>query len=148
MQSQYDDEIPPKFQKDCELVHKKRLVGKGSVFGFKMTKKEVIPEFLTEYEIKLITEKQFTSIRLDQVRCIFLFCCYTGLAFADVRKLKRSEIGIGIDGDKWIFTHRQKTDTATRIPLLPAALQILDKFNEHPHATLLLLQLRWAMAFQ
>jgi site-specific recombinase XerD len=92
----------------------------------------VVPEFLSEHEIELITKKRFASDRLDQVRSIFLFCCYTGLAFADVKKLKRSEIGIGIDGDQWIFTKRQKTETATRIPLLPSALQILDKFKDHP----------------
>jgi site-specific recombinase XerD len=100
--------------------------------GFKMTKKEVIPEFLSDHELKLITEKRFVSNRLEQVRDIFLFCCYTGLAFADVKKLKASEIGIGIDGDRWIFTSRQKTETATRVPLLPVALEILDKFKDDP----------------
>jgi site-specific recombinase XerD len=100
--------------------------------GFKMTKKEVTPEFLSDHELKLITEKRFVSNRLDQVRNIFLFCCYTGLAFADVKKLKTSEIGIGIDGDKWIFTSRQKTETATRVPLLPVALEVLDKYKDDP----------------
>ncbi len=49
--------------------------------------------------------------RLDQVRDIFLFCCFTGLAYVDIKKLKRSEIALGIDGEKWIFTSRQKTET-------------------------------------
>jgi site-specific recombinase XerD len=49
-----------------------------------------------------------------------------------VKKLKRSEIGIGIDGEKWIFTSRQKTDTSSRIPLLPAALDILDRYSHNP----------------
>jgi site-specific recombinase XerD len=99
---------------------------------FRMTKKEVIPEFLTEHEIQKIALKRFASERINQVRDIFLFCCYTGLAFADVKKLKVSEIGIGIDGNKWIFTHRQKTDTSSRIPLLPFALEILDQYKDHP----------------
>lgn len=100
--------------------------------GFKMTKKEVIPEFLTEHEIHTITIKQFASERLKQVGDIFLFCCYTGLAFADVKKLKASEIGIGIDGSKWIFTHRQKTDTLSRIPILSIPLKILEQYKNHP----------------
>jgi hypothetical protein len=54
------------------------------------------------------------------------------LAYADIEKLKRSEIIIGIDGDKWVSTTRQKTDTASRIPLLPIALQILEKYKNHP----------------
>lgn len=63
--------------------------------GFKMTKKEVTPEFLTEHEIKIIVKKKFASDRLNEVRDVFIFCCYTGLAFVDVEKLKSSEIGIG-----------------------------------------------------
>jgi len=100
--------------------------------GFKMTKKEVIPEFLTEDELENISIKKFASERISQVRDIFLFCCHTGLAFVDVKKLKASEIGIGIDGSKWIFALRQKTGTPSRIPLLPLALEILDKYKDHP----------------
>jgi len=51
--------------------------------------------------------------------------------YADVKKLRRNEIGIGTDGDKWIFTSRQKTDTASRIPLLPVALEILNCYKDH-----------------
>ena len=57
--------------------------------------------------------------RLSQVRDIVVFCCYTGLAYADVQKLKRLDIVNGHDGEKWIHTERVKTETATRIPLLP-----------------------------
>jgi integrase len=68
--------------------------------------------------------------RLAQVRDIFVFCCYTGLAYADVEKLTREEITTGIDGEKWIWTNRQKTDSATRVPLLPPALEILDRYKD------------------
>lgn len=105
---------------------------KDPFIKFKMTKKEVIPEFLTEEEVQTMVEKKFGSARINQVRDIFLFCCYTGLAFVDVRKLNVSEIGIGIDGSKWIFTKRQKTATPSRIPLLPIALEILEKYKDHP----------------
>lgn len=100
--------------------------------GFRMIKKEVIPEFLTEDEMQKMAEKKFVSDRVTQVRDIFLFCCFTGLAFVDVKKLKASEIRIGIDGKKWIFTTRQKTDTPSRIPILPPALEILEKYKDHP----------------
>ena len=104
---------------------------KDPFVGFKMTKKEVIPEFLTEYEVVVLGEKKFSSERLTQVRDIFLFCCYTGLAFADVKKLKISEIGVGVDGNEWIFTRRKKTDTISRIPLLPMALEIIDQYRNN-----------------
>jgi len=99
--------------------------------GFKMTKREVVPEFLTEHEIKIIVKKKFASDRLNEVRDVFIFCCYTGLAFVDVEKLKSGEIGIGIDGSKWIFTNRQKTETLSRIPLLPVAIDILERYKNH-----------------
>jgi site-specific recombinase XerD len=100
--------------------------------GYKMSKKEVKVVPLTQEEIALLKSKEFVSERVNQVRDIFLFCCFTGLAYADVFKLKRSEINIGVDGGKWIFTSRQKTDSDSHIPLLPQALEIMDKYADHP----------------
>lgn len=100
--------------------------------NYKTKIKEVIREFLSAEELDWISEKTFVSERLNQVRDVFLFSCYTGLAYADVNKLKRSEISTGIDNKKWIITTRQKTDTASRIPLLPVALDILKKYEDYP----------------
>lgn len=101
-------------------------------FGYRMQKKEVIREFLTEEEIHLVYNKIFPAERLNLVRDIFIFSCYTGLAYADIEKLKRSEVIVGIDGEKWISTTRQKTDSSSRIPLLPIATEILLKYKDHP----------------
>jgi len=100
--------------------------------NYKTKIKEVIRDFLSSEELDSISEKRFVSERLNQVRDVFLFSCYTGLAYADVNKLKRSEISTGIDSQKWIFTTRQKTDTASRIPLLPVALDLLKKYEDYP----------------
>ncbi|HTN20442.1 MAG TPA: site-specific integrase [Pelobium sp.] len=89
--------------------------------------------YLTQNELNSIYQKQFTIERLAQVKDIFLFCCYTGLAYADIKKLRRQEIGLGIDGGFWIFTKRKKTNTSTRVPLLDIAVEILDKYKDHPH---------------
>jgi site-specific recombinase XerD len=89
--------------------------------------------YLTQQELDAITNSKKLSVeRLQQVRDIFVFCCYTGLSYADVKKLKRSEISIGMDGEQWIFTGRQKTGTSSRIPLLPVALTILNRYQDHP----------------
>jgi integrase len=87
---------------------------------------------LTKDDLVNIASKRFSIERLDQVRDIFLFSCYTGLAYVDVKKLKRSEIEKGIDGKLWIHTYRQKTDSLSRIPLLPTALLIIQKHEDHP----------------
>lgn len=119
------------FKKIVKICLKNGWLIRDPFLGFKMIKKEVVPEFLTEFELKCLTEKRFSSDRLTQVRDIFLFCCLTGLAFADVSKLKNSEIGIGVDGNKWIFTQRKKTKVLSRIPLLPSALTIIDKYESN-----------------
>jgi site-specific recombinase XerD len=94
--------------------------------------KEVERDFLTEEELSRIYNKMFSSERLTLVKDIFIFSCYTGLAYVDVKGLKRDHIGIGIDGEKWIFKNRQKTDTKSKIPVLPIAAEIIKKYENHP----------------
>lgn len=108
---------------------------KDPFIGFKMTKREVERVALTEKQLHTIMAKEFSTERLELVRDIFIFCCFTGLAYADVKKLKRAEIGIGIDGGKWIFTNRKKTETPSRIPLLPTTLALIDKYKDHPQCS-------------
>ena len=94
--------------------------------------KEVERDFLTEEELLKIYNKKISSERLQLVRDIFIFSCYTGLAYIDVKGLKKDHIGIGIDGEKWIFKNRQKTDTKSKIPVLPIAQEIIQKYADHP----------------
>jgi integrase len=94
--------------------------------------KEVERDFLTEEELSRIYTKRFSSERLTLVKDIFIFSCYTGLAYVDVRGLKKDHIGIGIDGQKWIFKNRQKTDTKSKIPVLPIPQEIIQKYSDHP----------------
>jgi len=100
--------------------------------NYKAKVKEVIREFLTEQEIQSLMEKEFVSERLELVRDIFVFSCFTGLAYIDVKQLTPDNIVLGIDGDKWINKNRQKTDTNSKIPLLPTAQYIMDKYENHP----------------
>src|SRR5260221_11492015 len=95
------------FKKVVNICLKNAWLARDPFLGFKMTKREVERPFLTDEELQTIAAKTFLAPRINQVRDIFLFCCYTGLAYADVKKLTRNEISTGIDGEKWIFTHRQ-----------------------------------------
>ena len=99
--------------------------------NYKAKLRPVERPFLSSEELELISLKKF-SVRLDVVRDIFLFSCYTGLAYADVQKLTTQEVALGHDGEMWIRTTRKKTDTPTNVPLLPAALELVDKYREHP----------------
>ena len=105
---------------------------KNPFANYKSKVKEVERVYLSEEEIQNIIEKDFKTERLSLVRDIFLFSCFTGLAYIDVKNLTKSHISIGIDGEKWIFTHRQKTETASKIPILPVTQIIIDKYADHP----------------
>jgi len=99
---------------------------------FEMIKEDVDPVFLTKEEIQLIACKEIKIERLSRVRDVYLFCCFTGLAYADVEKLKKSEISIGVDEQLWIFTDRLKTKVKSRVPLLPVTLEIIKRYEDDP----------------
>ena len=93
---------------------------------------EVDRAFLSQEEIEIMFNKVFATERLNQVKDIFLFSCFTGLAYADVKKLSYKNIGFGVDGERWIFINRTKTDTRSNIPILPIASFLLEKYKDHP----------------
>jgi len=92
---------------------------------------EVDMDFLTEEELDTVLKKQFTIERIQQVKDVYLFCCFTGLAFVDVKNLSYSEIE-DINGKLWIKKRRQKTKNWCNIPLLEPAVQIMNKYKNHP----------------
>jgi site-specific recombinase XerD len=108
---------------------------KDPFLNYKGKVKEVERTYLTELEIEVLLNKNFKINRLELVRDIFLFSCFTGLAYIDVHNLTKSNIIIGIDGEKWISTHRQKTESASKIPILPVTQMIIDKYENHPQST-------------
>jgi site-specific recombinase XerD len=120
------------FKKIVNFCIQSGFIMRNPFVGFKLVKKEVVREILSKEDLEKMAAVRFPTERSGQVRDIFLFCCYTGLAYADIKKLKRSEIVIGVDGERWIFTSRQKTDTPSKIPLLPAALEILARYENNP----------------
>ena len=93
---------------------------------------EVNRGFLDEEELSRLQNKELKIERIALVRDVFLFSCFTGLSFIDAWNLTKDNIGIGIDGNKWIFTARQKTKIASHIPLLPIAEDIINKYEKHP----------------
>jgi integrase len=95
-----------------------------------MPKKRI--EFLTLDELTSIEDSDFKIERLSNIRDIFIFCCYTGLAYAEVEKLTSEDITRGIDGDLWISVMRKKTKKHYDIPLLPKSMQIIKKYSNHP----------------
>ncbi|MGV3458864.1 MAG: site-specific integrase [Flavobacterium sp.] len=91
-------------------------------------------ECLSSEELSNLIKKQFTIQRLQQVCDMFLFSCYTGLAYIDLVELTSDNIVKGIDGGLWISISRAKTDTCVRVPLLPQAKELIEKYRDDPRA--------------
>jgi integrase len=104
-------------------------IDKSPFIKFKSTFKDVERIYLTWEELNAIEQKTFKIERLNLVKDMFLFQCYTGLAYSDMAKLKSDDVKIGIDGNKWIIINRKKTDVRSAIPLLPKALMIIEKYE-------------------
>ncbi|PZF71272.1 site-specific integrase [Taibaiella soli] len=96
---------------------------------YKAKIKTVYPVCLDEQELRAIIAKIFVIDRLNQVKDIFLFSCFTGLAYADVAKLTIENIVIGVDSQKWLSFVRTKTRSMVNVPLLQPALRIIDKYS-------------------
>tara|TARA_R110002020_G_scaffold259768_1_gene473662 strand:- start:1091 stop:2113 length:1023 start_codon:yes stop_codon:yes gene_type:complete len=120
------------FKKIVRIAQAHNYIQKDPFINWKMKRKVVNREFLSETELKRMSEKEFEMDRLSQVRDIFIFSCFTGLAYIDVQKLTRNDILMGVDGSKWIKIKRTKTDTPSSIPVLPEAQYILDKYANFP----------------
>ncbi|RYM35743.1 site-specific integrase [Brumimicrobium glaciale] len=90
-------------------------------------------EVLTQEEVDRIRFKEISIKRLAEVRDVFIFCCYTGFAYADIYEFEYDAIVKGIDGGSWLKTNRKKTGVKESVPLLPVALEIIEKYREHPY---------------
>lgn len=101
--------------------------------NYKIRLKRVDRGYLTDQEIQKIMDKEFDSNRLEQVRDVFIFSCFTGLSYIDVKQLTASNICTSFDGKRWIMTHRQKTNTPVNVPLLNIPLTILKKYEGKLH---------------
>lgn len=100
--------------------------------SYKFTRCDGNRDFLTLQEVREIQVKRLIIPRMGLIRDIFVFACYTGLCYSDIAKLNRSHIQRGNDGDDWIIIDRTKTESRCRIPILPEALKILEKYKNHP----------------
>jgi integrase/recombinase XerD len=97
---------------------------------YKNKKYKTVIVYLTDEELKQLEKHTFSQPRLQQVKDLFIFCCYTGLAYAEMSNLTTKNIEIGFDGKEWIQMIRKKTNRKISIPLLPKAKDILDKYND------------------
>lgn len=118
------------FFKRIILIARNNGILVGAPFAnYKIRLEKVDRGYLTEDEIKIILKKKMVSERLEQVRDVFIFSCFSGLAYVDVANLKEDNIRKSFDGNLWIITKRQKTNTDVNVPLLDIPKMILEKYK-------------------
>ena len=118
------------FFKRIILIARNNGILIGDPFAnYKIRLEKVDRGYLTEDEIKIILKKKMVSERLEQVRDVFIFSCFSGLAYVDVANLKEDNIRKSFDGNLWIITKRQKTNTDVNVPLLDIPKMILEKYK-------------------
>ena len=106
-------------------------IRKDPFFGIQFKHEETNIEFLSHEELETLINKEFAIKRLEQVRDIFVFCCFTGLAFVDVQQLTPNHLIKDNNGAMWIRKSRQKTGNMCNIPLLSVAQKLIDKYKDH-----------------
>jgi integrase/recombinase XerD len=97
------------------------------LYKAKKVKKEVI--FLTHEELETVERTKISQPRLALVKDLFVFCCYTGLAYVEMAHLSKQNIQIGFDDVNWIQMKREKTQRQISIPILPKAQEIIEKYS-------------------
>lgn len=119
------------FKKISGLAITSGLLKTDPFAGMKFKQPKTNPVFLTKEELDKIIQKEFDIPRIALVRDVFVFCCYTGLAFIDVRNLKKEHIVLDSDGTYWIRKTREKTENMCDIPLLDLPLEIIRRYENH-----------------
>ncbi len=120
------------FGKIIHICVANQWISHDPFLAYKSKFKKVERIFLTKEELQKMADKEFEFNRLAHVRDVFLFCCFTGLAYVDVKQLRKKDIVTGIDGEKWISIKRQKTNVPSKIPILPMAIKLINKYQNHP----------------
>ena len=106
-------------------------IKKDPFYGIRFKQEEINVEFLSREELDILINKEFTIKRLERVRDIFVFCCFTALAFVDVQQLSCEHLINDNNGALWIHKARQKTNQMCNIPVLSIPQRILRKYEDN-----------------
>ena len=124
------------FKTVCNYGIKMELIDKNPFANYDGKLKVTEAVFLSQEELNKIENLNLTNTRLDRVRDIFLFSCYTGYAPVDACKLTKDNIILDNDGNPWIKTERTKTKIKANVPLLPITQKIIDKYDGYQYTLL------------
>jgi site-specific recombinase XerD len=106
----------------CKWIHK------NPFSDYNIHVKNTDRGYLTSDEIEILMKQKFETKCLERVRDVFIFCCFTGLSYIDVKQLTSDNIRTSFDG-QWIMDKRGKTDESYNVPLLDIPKMLLKKYK-------------------
>ncbi|MBP3472954.1 MAG: site-specific integrase [Paraprevotella sp.] len=119
-------------KKVIRIAQANEWIKKDPFSGIHFKVEEVKVEFLSKEELDTLMKKDFGIKRLEQVRDVFVFCCFTGMAFADVYQLCKEHLIKDNNGCLWIRKARQKTKRMCNIPVISPARALIEKYASNP----------------
>jgi site-specific recombinase XerD len=121
-----------RFRKMINVALKNEWIEKDPFKAYKLKFNKYERGYLSYEELTILEKYNFNIERLEVVRDLFIFSCYTGVAYSDVFALNKNNVVKGMDNEMWLITRRTKTGTPVKVPLLPKATSIIEKYGEHP----------------
>ena len=119
-----------RFRKIVRIAISEGIIYKDPFMDYKVKhiKKEIV--FLNTEELSILENHRFKAERLQIVADMFIFCCYTGLAYTEMANMEEKHIIRGFDGNNWIKIMREKTQKVVSIPILPKSTNIIEKYQD------------------
>ena len=119
-----------RLKKMISLAYRMEWIDKNPFIKFQSTLEPREREFLSAEDLFKIENKNLKLERLERVRDLFVFSCYTGISYGDLVLLKPENLTIGINGKLWIVTRRMKNGNSVKVPLLKKAVTIIEKYKK------------------
>jgi site-specific recombinase XerD len=118
-----------RFKRVVVLAHDNGWLSINPFASYKFQFEATDRGYLTEKELMTLMQHPVETPYIEKVRDIFVFCCFTGLSYSDVKELREENIQRSFDGQLWVMTKRQKTNVQSNVRLLSIPQQILEKYK-------------------
>ena len=112
-----------------ELAIKKGLIRDNPFQDYEINMEETDRGYILKEDVEKLMMCVPSHQRYELVKDLFIFSCFTGLAYADIKKLTRNNIQSFFDGHQWIISRRKKSDIASNVRLMEIPKRIIEKYQ-------------------
>ncbi|MBB4801657.1 site-specific integrase [Flavobacterium aquidurense] len=113
-----------------EIAIKNGLIRKNPFEDYQISMKENDRSYLLKEQVEQLIFHTPMKEKYELVKDLFIFSCFTGLSYIDIKKLKKSNIQSFFDGHEWIISRRQKSDVASNVRLMEIPKRLIEKYKD------------------